>query len=384
MKILFVCGAGYVSGLEVVTLSLIEGLRKRGHDVRCITTTWGDGDFAARLKAKQITYIRLPVGFISKTLTWSAVWMTLDQLRMLPQLWFGYYRYTREFKPDIVVHSNFQHIFLLWLFLNHGRNFFHVHNAFSLTKFYQVLFRILSLRLVCFIGVSMFVADALMKLGIPKNKITFVHNGADISVSDQSSNIAISKITAGAANIDRSQVISIGIVGQIGEWKGHDDLFDALCLVKSQDINFVCSVFGRGDTTYIESLKGKLRKCGLADKVHWVGFIHHAEEIFSVLDICVVPSRVQEGFGMVAAEAACFGVPVIATDRGGLSEVVCDGKTGFLVEANSPNQIAEKLGTLIQDQDLRKKIGSAAREWFMAHFTQDKMAEKMEHIFQKN
>jgi len=140
MKVLVVCGAGYVSGLEVVTLSLIEGLRKRGHEVRCIATTWGDGDFAARLTAKHITYIRLPLGFISKTLTWPAVRMTLDQLRKLPQLWLGYYRYTREFEPDIILHSNFQHIFLLWLFLNRGRNFYHVHNAFSRTKFYQALF----------------------------------------------------------------------------------------------------------------------------------------------------------------------------------------------------------------------------------------------------
>lgn len=384
MKILVVCGAGYVSGLEVVTLSLIEGLRKRGHEVRCVTTTWGDGDFAARLKASRIPHIRLPLGFISKTLTWSAVRMTLDQLRRLPQLWLGYYRYTREFKPDVIVHSNFQHIFLLWLFLNHGRNFYHVHNAFSSTRFYQVLFRILNLRLRGFIGVSKFVADALTNLGIAKNKVAFVHNGAEIPEVNQSAGIAFNRNISQEVNGDCPHAVNIGIVGQIGEWKGHDDLFDALCLVKSQGLSFICSIFGRGDPVYIETLKKRLNSCGLVERIHWAGFVNRIEDIFSTLDICVVPSRVQEGFGMVAAEAAFFGVPVIATDRGGLPEVVCDGITGFLVAAKSPWQIAEKLSSLIEDQDLRKKLGSAARERFNAHFTQDKMAENIEAIFQKS
>src|ERR1051325_6708932 len=342
MKILVVCGAGYVSGLEVVTLSLIKGLREVGHEVRCITTTWGDGDFVARLKAGHIPYKRLPIGFISKTLSWSAVLMTLDQLRKLPQLWIGYYRYTRDFKPDIIIHSNFQHIFLLWLMLNGRRDYFHVHNAFAPTRFYRVLFKLLALRLKCFIGVSKYVADSLQKLGIRKNKITFVHNGAEVIANSQARLIArteaaSNKVTENA----NSQTIRIGIVGQVGEWKGHCDLFEALCLLKSQCPRFVLLVFGTGNSGYIRLLKDSLHECGLTERVHWEGYVKNTEEIFSSIDICVVPSRVQEGFGMVAIEAALYGVPVIATNRGGLSEVICDELTGFLVEAESPNQIHE-------------------------------------------
>ncbi|HEY0386659.1 MAG TPA: glycosyltransferase, partial [Pyrinomonadaceae bacterium] len=118
MRILFICGAGTVSGREIATLNLIAGLRERGHDVRCVASTWGDGRFQQRLEAMAVKHVSLPLGFISKTLSWSAVRMSLDQLRRVPGLWRGYRRYVREFRPEAVVQSNFHHIFMLWPLLD--------------------------------------------------------------------------------------------------------------------------------------------------------------------------------------------------------------------------------------------------------------------------
>src|SRR5689334_9801408 len=92
VKILFVCGAGYVYGKEIITLSLMQGLRERGHDVRCLISTWSDGEYAKRLRASSIPYYKLPLGFISKTLTRSAMRMTVDTLDKTPGLWLGYRR----------------------------------------------------------------------------------------------------------------------------------------------------------------------------------------------------------------------------------------------------------------------------------------------------
>lgn len=84
---------------------------------------------------------------------------------------------------------------------------------------------------------------------------------------------------------------------------------------------------------------------------------------------------------MVAAEAAHFGVPVVATRRGGLPEIVQDGQTGYLVDAESPHQLASKLRALIEDKALRQRMGDAARQHALQEFTQARMAEQVEAIF---
>jgi len=70
-----------------------------------------------------------------------------------------------------------------------------------------------------------------------------------------------------------------------------------------------------------------------------------------------------EGFGLVYLEAAAHGLPVIAHDIGGVSEAVLDGLTGLLVPPDRPAQLAAAFEKLIHDEPLRKKLGSAGREW---------------------
>jgi glycosyltransferase involved in cell wall biosynthesis len=378
MKILVVCGAGIVSGVETVTLSLILGLRGRGHDVRCITSTWGNGDFARRLDDHGIPYTRLPLGFISKTLSWPAIRMTLDQLWRLPKLWLGYLRYNRDFDPEIILQSNFHHLFILWPLLNSRRTIFHVHNRFPPNRFYRIIFKFLNRRILKFIAVSQFVEDSIKKLGIPKEKIICIPNGTlDTSRCPPEGE---PNHTSPTPFEGHPAAVQIGIVGQIGSWKGHDDLIEALRVLKGWDVEFSCLVFGSGDPDYIEALNQKIERYGLSKQIDWRGYVKDKESIFTLIDICVVPSRCEEGFGMVAVEAASFGVPVIATRIGGLIEIVKDGETGHLIDVESPGQVAEKLKTLIQDPDLREKMGRAARQHALQFYMLDRMIVEVETV----
>ena len=381
MKILVVCGAGIVSGAEIVTLSLIRALRGKGHDVRCITSSWGNGDFAGRLNGQSVPYVRLPLGFISKTLSWSAIWMTVDQLLNLPKLWLGYRRYERIFHPDIVLQSNFHHLFLLWPLLDGGKTIFHVHNAFPSTRFHRRLFRLFSKRVAAYIGVSRFVADRIAELDVPARKVLCVPNGVGDAERSAMALTPHSFQTTPSRRDGPGETVDIGIVGQIGAWKGHDDLIDALRLIKSWNLPFLCLVYGQGEPEYIESLKAKIDKHDLGKQFVWKGYIENKSDIFHGIDICVVPSRIEEAFGMVAAEAAFFSIPVIATRTGGLPEVVKDGETGYLIDACSPRQIAERLSILIRDRALREKMGHAARQKALQQYTGDRMAGEMEAIF---
>lgn len=379
MNILFICGAGTVSGREIATLNLIEGLRGRGHDVRCVATTWGDGKLAERLRAASVPHVLLPLGFISKTLSWPAIRMTLDQLRRVPRLWLGFRRYLREVKPDVVVQTNFHHVFLLWPLLNARNTFFQVHDDFPQTAFYRRLFSFLNRRLCAFICVSRYIARSVVSLGIQPEKVCSVYNGI---IACESADHAASTSTAAAnrAGCENCAVV-IGIVGQTGAWKGHDDLIEALVELRDEGLSFSCAIFGAGEREYVKELTEKIAASQLTDKIRWAGFVNNPVEIYGAIDICVVPSRVNEAFGMVAAEAACFGLPVVATRLGALPEIVRDGETGYLVDERNPRQLAEKLRLLVSDAALRKRMGAAARQFASQQFRQEQTAEEAELAF---
>lgn len=380
MKILFVCGAGFVYGKEIITLSLMQGLRERGHDVRCIISSWAHDDYDRRLAATDIPFISLPLGFISKTLNASAMRMTVDTLSKSPQLWLGYRRYLKEFQPDAVVHSTFHHILHLWPLLDVRNTYFHVHDPFAPTNFYRRVFSLLNRRVRAFIGVSRYIEDSIVALGVPPEKVYAVLNGITPPESlngnghDRAATVAASPDTQTAP-------VRIGIVGQIGAWKGHDDFVEALKELKQAKLPFTAMIFGEGMKDYVAALKQKIEDYQLTEQVRWIGFVKSPGEIYPQMDICVVPSRSQDPCPTVAIETAHFGVPVIATRRGGLPEIVQHEKTGFLIDAEAPAQLAEKLRLLIEDTALRQQMARESKTHSSSHLTSQRMAEQMEAIF---
>ena len=373
MRLLVVCGAGVVYGREQVTISLIEGLRDRGHEIHCLTSTWGDGEFAKLLEKSSVPYTPLPLGFISKTVSWPAIWMTLDQMHKLPALWRGFQKLIKTFRPDIIVHSNFHHIFVLWPLLRSRVNVFHVHDNFPATPFYRRLFKILSRRITAFVGVSKFVANTLINLGLPQSKVFHVLNGVAFDDSECR--------TDSNGNEKQNGAIRIGIVGQVDEWKGHEDLIDALHILDEKQEPFVCRIFGAGSEEFAVKLKNKIGQYGLTNKIEWMGFIANRKSIYDNLDVCVVPSRMSEAFGMVAAEALMYGVPVVASRRGALPEVVLHGEDTYLVEPRSPEQIADQLVVLSGSSTIRSaKTSRAANAQTLMALSAKRMVDEMEEL----
>jgi glycosyltransferase involved in cell wall biosynthesis len=101
------------------------------------------------------------------------------------------------------------------------------------------------------------------------------------------------------------------------------------------------------------------------------------------IDICAVPSRSSEPFGLVAAEAGARGIPVVATRRGGLPEIVENEKTGYLVEAEAPTSLADRIAALVQNPERRRKMGRAARRRIRETFSKEEMVDQLEaHLVQ--
>jgi glycosyltransferase involved in cell wall biosynthesis len=108
-------------------------------------------------------------------------------------------------------------------------------------------------------------------------------------------------------------------------------------------------------------------------------------KLLASVDIFVFPTFYpHEGHPWVIVEAMAAGLPIISTDRGAIVESVVDGKNGFIVEPNRPDQIAEKIKFLIEEPGIRKSMGQESRNHYIAHFTQDKMIDNLRICFNQS
>lgn len=356
-----VCGAGMVSGKEIMALELAAGLKQQGAQVECATAFWGSRDFRERLQDLRIPTHVLRLGFISATLTVDCLRMTSHQLLHWPGLLLNYRRFIRAFEPHRVVHTNWHHVLLLLPLLKPARDIYWVHEIVPDKPQYRSVFRLFERRLGCFVVVSHAVARSLRSTGICPSKIRVIHNGIDDPLGGR------------LIPPRRHARVRIGIVGQVGRWKGHDDLFEALAIVIESVPSAELHIFGRGTEPYEAYLKAKATALGIGQYVVWHGFVSDRWQIYREMDVCVVPSHFEEPLGMVAVEAAFFEVPVIASRRGGLPEIVLDGETGYLVDTERPGDMAERLTTLLQSPDLRSRMGQRARQRALEHFSQNRM-----------
>jgi glycosyltransferase involved in cell wall biosynthesis len=367
--ILIVCGAGYVSGKEVMALELAEGLARNGQTVSFITSFWNNNDFFNRLKVAGHPTQILHLGFISATLTAECMRMTAEQIWHLPALMWGYARVLRILKPRKVVHTNWHHLLLLLPFLRPKRDLYWVHEFVPNLPQYRTVFSWVARRLNCFVCVSQAVAASLQQLGIDGAKIRVIHNGI---TDPASTNLSRRSATA----------FRIGIVGQVGAWKGHDDLLDAFAVVHKKHGTCELHVFGEGDAIYRGELERKSIGLGLSDRVTWHEFVAERRDIYSNLDLCVVPSRSQEPLGLSAIEAGFSGLPVIATRRGGLPEVVEHETNGLLVEAQRPAELADAMCRVINDPQLRQHLASNARRCATERFGRERFLEEFLALLQ--
>ena len=349
------CGAGLVSGKEIVSLLLARGFRDAGWNVGFITSRWGDGEFIRRLERDGFEYQRLRIGFISASLRIAPLIMTLDQLRYWPALAYGYGCLIRSSAPRAVIHTNWHHALLLLPFLKPHRDIFWAHEVFPNVSHYSRILRAIAKRVGQVVCVSQAVARSVLALGVPECCVTVVHNGLP----------PVESVPALTSQV----TLRLGIVGQIAPWKGHEDLFDALALLVHDGLGVNLRIFGSGASDYVASLKQKVSTLNLERNIEWCGFISDPRDIFANIDVCIVPSRSDDPLPTSALEAGGYGRPVIGSSRGGLPEIIEHGVTGFAVEAQRPDQLAQAIRSFAHDPILIKTMGEAARKRIQTEFS---------------
>ena len=176
--------------------------------------------------------------------------------------------------------------------------------------------------------------------------------------------------------IERKNII--GYVGRISAVKGVRKFVKAVPLIlKERDVLEFLIV---GDGPLLNEIKNELKNTGSSDKIGFTGWTPHNElpECLNKLKLLVLPSYT-EGLPTIIQEAMACGAPVLATPVGGIADLIKDGETGFIMENNSPECIAENIIRALEHPNL-EKIVKNARELIEKDFTYEAAVERYRKI----
>jgi len=179
--------------------------------------------------------------------------------------------------------------------------------------------------------------------------------------------------------------IVISLVGRISSWKGQQLLVSAFVILAKKHLNIKLVFLGSAplNQEHFEiSLKNKIAENKLQEHVVIFPFQKEIGKFWNSIDIAVVPSTEPEPFGLVAAEAMLAKKPVIASNHGGLAEIVIDDVTGFLVAPNDAIALAEAISKLIDNPELRTQFGKKGHERVINEFSIERHVDQFEAIFE--
>lgn len=175
-------------------------------------------------------------------------------------------------------------------------------------------------------------------------------------------------------------VIRIGYLKIVAEIYGIEDLIRgfALLLEKTKNPNLELAIYGDGNL--LDAMKVLAGQLNMENQVVFHGRIPHkdAPKAINTMDILCVPSH-RESFGVSAIEGMACGIPCVVSKADGLQEVTKDGETGLTVECKSPASICNALETLVQNPELRQKMGKAGRERACALYDWEKNITTIEN-----
>lgn len=198
-------------------------------------------------------------------------------------------------------------------------------------------------------------------------KTVVVHNGPAVSKSQRE---AATKEDFGFSQQD----IIITLVGRISRLKGHKWLLNTFTNYLQQTKAKLLLVGSPvpGQEFYEDEVYEIVQTEGLENKVTVLPFTKSLKQIWDVTDIAVMPSTEAESFGLVALEAMLAKKPVVASNHGGVTEIVVNNETGYLVEPSNEGEFADALLKLINSADLRKELGEKGYERAIAEFSPEK------------
>lgn len=353
MQILHVDSARTWRGGQNQVLLTAQGMKLRGHDVAIAAFRGGALETRARAAGIDTCSISFH-GDIS------------------PAAVYGLVRELRARRPEIV-HAHDAHALstaLIAIRIAHTGSLvaarrvdFSLRGAFSRFKYRQA-------RRI--IAASRAIASVLEKDGIARDCIRVVYEG----VRDRAPKTGGRELLHSLGVPENSPVV--GNIAALTDHKDHLTLIEAagIVLKRRDDVRFV--IAGEGECRSV--LERRLLETGLKDKVFLLGFRSDIDALLPAFTLFCLSSHM-EGLGTSLLDAMAFGLPIVATNAGGIPEAVEDGVTGRVVPARDPSRLAEALIELLEDTKLRAAMGKAGRASFEQRFIVDRMVENTLQVY---
>lgn len=180
-------------------------------------------------------------------------------------------------------------------------------------------------------------------------------------------------------NISRDRFVCL-TSGRFVSQKGHKFLLEAANVLcpKYRDIRFILL----GDGPLEDEIREKTKYLGLENHFVFAGLMEDHRKVIFGADLYVHPAII-EPYGIVLVEAMAAGLPIVATNVGGIAEVVAKDSNALIVDPANPMQLTKAIEKLYNDDELRLNFGLSGRERFESEFRQDKMADLIEKYLVK-
>jgi glycosyltransferase involved in cell wall biosynthesis len=204
---------------------------------------------------------------------------------------------------------------------------------------------------------------------IPEERIRVITNGIDLEAFDAR--------PFHPPEIPATAGVRLVNVGRLTAQKGQELLLEVARRLKDEGVDFQLLIAGEGERR--AELTALARDLDVQDRVEFLGFVEDVTSLLRQAEVFVF-SSLWEGMSNALIEAAAAGTPVVAVDTTSNGEAVIDGETGFLVPAGDTEAFAARVRALVEDPELRARMGAAGRRFVEDRFRLDRMMDEWEGL----
>ncbi len=351
------------AGAQTQMLALAKTLKARGWDIKVITMMKPEGQTIVPM----LEELEIP-------------WASLDVVKgsrnpLAPV--FRLREILRQWKP-IILHSHMIHANILARVVRMVNPVPVVictaHNTIEGGRVREMIYRLTDPLCEHTTNVSQVAVDRYIQVGVaPKNKISLLRNGIDVSRFASRPGI----------RADTRQSLKLGntftylAVGRLDDQKDFSTMLRAFALSKDKQSKLL--IVGEGP--HLEMLQDFTQELKLESRVQFLGVRSDVPDLMQAADAYLM-SSVMEGLPMVLLEAAASGLPIITTDVGGNREIVLEGENGFLVPHSNPEALAKAIQTLTKTNLKEREImGKRGRKYVKETYDLNTIVDAWEQLY---
>jgi len=212
------------------------------------------------------------------------------------------------------------------------------------------------------------------ELRLDNKKVVVIHNGVDLRKFNP--NMDIQTVRGLPKKSDHT--IFVGIVGRLTDAKDHMGLLSAWAKVLNEAIEGKLIIVGDGELR--EVLHRRVDELGLGSDVVFLGQRNDIPQIISKMDLLILPSK-REGFPISLLEYMAFRKPVIATNVGGVPEIIQHGENGYLIPSEDPDALADAMLYFLSHRDAFVSLAEAGRRTVLEKFSDRNIVERYEQLY---